>query len=216
MRVVYIICVHGKGVICFSKLLLCAPTISDPASHRPLGTPKIRKCMCLGVAGSEVSPPINKTLSKGFRRKEIILQMVTFAHHPTTIYSCLVFVINLCLLEGKMLSENIKVPSTVSIFFFYDFYYKTFRSNSSFTSCRTHQRENGVSYVQFFIYFLFWIKQSYIWFMFFWSTLFTSITLLVRRLKVCCCCYCLHNNKWLTKTLNNKVFGVNICTYIPY
>lgn len=82
MRVVYIICVRGKGVICFSKLLLCAPTISDPASHRPLGTPKIRKCMCLGVAGSEVSPPINKTLSKGFRRKEIILQMVTFVHHP--------------------------------------------------------------------------------------------------------------------------------------
>jgi len=119
-------------------------------------------------------PPINKTLSKGFRRKEIILQMVTFAHHPTTIYSCLVFVINLCLLEGKTLSENIKVPSTVSIFFFYDFYYKTFRSNSSIASCRIHQRENGVSYVQFLYLFFFLNKTKLHLVYVFWLTLFTS------------------------------------------
>lgn len=130
--VCYIYGVYGKGVICFSKLLLCAPNISGP---QPQGLRGFRKSA--SVRRGEVSSlPINKTLSKGFRRKEIISQMVTFSllfsTHPSDV--SLFHVINLCLLEGtkRVISKNIlrhHKNGFFLVFFSYDFYYKTFRSN---------------------------------------------------------------------------------------
>jgi len=97
LRCALYMCVPRKRGNLFFKITLVRANHKRPASHKASGdsgNPQV--CACTVVAGGEVSPPINKTLSKGFRRKEIISQMVTFTHPPrqftVALFSLLIYV----------------------------------------------------------------------------------------------------------------------------
>lgn len=73
-------CVRKRGNLFFKITLVRANHKRPRQPQASRDSENLQVCVCSAVSGGEVSPPINKTLSKGFRRKEIISQMVTFAH----------------------------------------------------------------------------------------------------------------------------------------